>query len=386
MQHIGIGLLALIAGVGVFLRPAASDAAAPGCDNGVPIGGTACQWQGDSVQYRCLVGSVPGASKWQAEGCNGGSCQGVACQGGQGGAPGCDNGVVIGGTACKSQGDAVQYRCMAGSRPGASIWAAESCGASTCVGSACQGAAAGCGGQNRACCANRKCGQGLVCSAANSCVVPHSGSCGVVGEACCSDVPYPNNCVTGVCITGVCKQCGGQDQRCCGKQGEPNLCEFGLECRWDAQKGQGCYPTASCGWAGEACCPNVAYPNNCVGAHMCVQGKCQPCGGSGQACCEKGGPPSCNDWGNECRWDAQRGRRGCFPRTVCGERGQACCKPAPGNDGCWGGSACRAQTCVGCGELNKPCCWNGACNQGLACLQQGSDNRCVQAAPAKVPK
>lgn len=49
------------------------------CDNGVSVGGTACQSQGASVQYRCLFGSTPGASLWSVESCNGGTCQGSSC-------------------------------------------------------------------------------------------------------------------------------------------------------------------------------------------------------------------------------------------------------------------------------------------------------------------
>ncbi len=52
-----------------------------GCDNGVPIGGTACQSQGDQSQYRCMEGSFPGASIWQRESCSSGqTCQGTSCQ------------------------------------------------------------------------------------------------------------------------------------------------------------------------------------------------------------------------------------------------------------------------------------------------------------------
>ena len=106
-----------------------------GCDNGVPIGGTACGSQGAAVQYRCGAGSTPGNSHWTSESCNGGSCQGSACTAAPVG--GCDNGVPIGGTACASQGAPVQYRCGAGSTPGNSHWTAESCNGHTCQGNAC---------------------------------------------------------------------------------------------------------------------------------------------------------------------------------------------------------------------------------------------------------
>ncbi|MCB9649547.1 MAG: hypothetical protein H6730_23540 [Deltaproteobacteria bacterium] len=123
----------------VFIAPLALGVLAlPGgayaqCDNGVPIGGTACAFQGDSVQYVCQPGSTPGHSIWQAQSCGGGTCQGAACTGS------CDNGVVVGGTACAYQGDSVEYVCQPGSSPGHSIWQSRSCGGGTCQGAACQG-------------------------------------------------------------------------------------------------------------------------------------------------------------------------------------------------------------------------------------------------------
>ena len=50
-----------------------------GCDNNVPINGTACKSQGDQVQWRCLPGSQPGKNIWIFENCNGGTCQGNKC-------------------------------------------------------------------------------------------------------------------------------------------------------------------------------------------------------------------------------------------------------------------------------------------------------------------
>lgn len=382
LQRLRLGFFALSAALIGGLAAGRSDAAAEGCDNGVAVGGTACQWQGDSVQYRCLPGSTPGASKWQAESCGGGHCQGAACTGGGGGGPpGCDNGVAIGGTACKTQGDSVQYRCLAGSTPGDSKWQAEPCTSGTCQGAKCSGGAGACGGQNKTCCPGRKCGAGLVCSVVNACVVPDNRACGMVGEPCCSDRPYPINCLEGVCIAGTCAQCGGENQRCCGKLGEPNLCQQGLQCRWDANKGQGCYPIPSCGMAGEPCCPGVTPPNNCLGENTCVRGTCEPCGATGQQCCPKL-PTGCTDFADECRWNAQQGRRGCFRKDPCGELGQACCK-GTGRDGCFGGTACRAQKCVSCGVAGAPCCWGGACDGGLVCAQAGGDNRCVAPKHAK---
>jgi hypothetical protein len=52
-------------------------------------------------------------------------------------AQGCDNGVPVGGTACKAQGDGVEYVCQKGSHPGASIWSPLSCGTGTCQGNVC---------------------------------------------------------------------------------------------------------------------------------------------------------------------------------------------------------------------------------------------------------
>lgn len=102
-----------------------------GCDNGVPVGGTACAYQGDSVQYLCLAGSTPGNSRWQAQSCGAGTCQGTACTGS------CANGVPIGGTACAYQGDGVEYICQPGSTPNQSIWQPRSCNGGSCQGAAC---------------------------------------------------------------------------------------------------------------------------------------------------------------------------------------------------------------------------------------------------------
>jgi hypothetical protein len=142
-------LAAIIAAVA--LTGAGLAQAAPGCDNGVSIGGTACKSQGDSVEYVCLPGSEPGKSLWQARGCNGGTCQGAACKaaspsgGGSsgGGGSGCDNGVPVGGTACKTQGDPVEYLCLPGSKPGQSLWQARNCNGGTCQGAACKGSGSG---------------------------------------------------------------------------------------------------------------------------------------------------------------------------------------------------------------------------------------------------
>jgi Cellulase (glycosyl hydrolase family 5) len=111
-----------------------------GCDNGVPIGGTACASQGAVVQYRCGAGSTPGNSQWTQESCNGGTCQGSACVAAPPPPPsgGCDNGVPIGGTACAAQGQSVQYRCGPGSTPGNNHWTSESCSGGTCQGNACK--------------------------------------------------------------------------------------------------------------------------------------------------------------------------------------------------------------------------------------------------------
>ena len=67
----------MVGAFGLVLVSGTSEArAAAGCDNGVPVGGTACAHQGDPVQYRCQPGSQPGQSNWSQESCNGGTCQG----------------------------------------------------------------------------------------------------------------------------------------------------------------------------------------------------------------------------------------------------------------------------------------------------------------------
>ncbi len=113
-----------------------------GCDNGVPIYGTACKNQGDLVEYVCLPGSVPGNSLWQERSCNGGKCQGTSCTSTP--EEGCDNGVPIYGTACKNQGDPVEYVCLPGSVPGNSLWQERSCNGGSCVGASCTSSGEGC--------------------------------------------------------------------------------------------------------------------------------------------------------------------------------------------------------------------------------------------------
>lgn len=71
-------------GSGTAPQPGAGTTTTPGCDNGVPIGGTACQTQGDNKQYRCGPGSfTPGGNNWISENCSSGqTCQGNACSSG----------------------------------------------------------------------------------------------------------------------------------------------------------------------------------------------------------------------------------------------------------------------------------------------------------------
>ncbi len=89
-----------------------STSTTPGCDNGVPIGGTACQTQGENKQYRCGPGSyTPGGNNWIAENCSSGqTCQGSACAGGGGGGgtgPNCSSCVgSCGATGCNTNCDA----------------------------------------------------------------------------------------------------------------------------------------------------------------------------------------------------------------------------------------------------------------------------------------
>lgn len=76
-------LLVIGSGAGLYLSQQSQDirqsADTAGCDNGVAIGETACQNQGDPVQYRCGEGSTPGNNNWIEESCGGGTCQGSSC-------------------------------------------------------------------------------------------------------------------------------------------------------------------------------------------------------------------------------------------------------------------------------------------------------------------
>ncbi len=53
------------------------------CDNGVPVGGTACAAQGEGIEYICRRPGLPSNQQWDTRPCAAGStCQGASCQGG----------------------------------------------------------------------------------------------------------------------------------------------------------------------------------------------------------------------------------------------------------------------------------------------------------------
>jgi hypothetical protein len=61
----------------------ANASSATTCDNGVPVGGTACAAQGEGVEYVCKRPGLPSNQQWDARPCTGGgTCQGAACTGG----------------------------------------------------------------------------------------------------------------------------------------------------------------------------------------------------------------------------------------------------------------------------------------------------------------
>jgi hypothetical protein len=164
-----------------------------GCDNGVPIGGTACLVQGDWVQYVCLAGSTPGNSMWSAQSCNGGTCQGSACT--STGPAGCDNGVPIGGTACQTQGDTVEYVCLPGSTPGNSMWSPQSCNGGTCQGSACTGGGGSGGGSGTS--------SSSAASSSSSAASSGSGTPGCAPTGTCGCKNGVNNfCLYGINVPG----------------------------------------------------------------------------------------------------------------------------------------------------------------------------------------
>jgi len=84
------------------------------CDNGIPVGGTACATQGGAAQYRCLFGSTPGASLWAAESCNGGTCSGSSCTTGGGGSCSCSGGGTFWHTSVPASDTSCGFRVCGG--------------------------------------------------------------------------------------------------------------------------------------------------------------------------------------------------------------------------------------------------------------------------------
>ena len=249
--------------------------AGEGCDNGVPVGGTACAHQGEAVQYRCQPGSRPGQSNWSQESCNGGTCQGAACTGAPPpqnppppnpppGPEGCDNGVPVGGTACANQGEDQQYRCLAGSRPGQSKWLPESCTAGRrCFGASCQPAAPANGCDGRAIGARecklpasdrfRECIQGPQGAAWRDTYCPQGQVCS--GGAC---VASPDTCAGAPLGSRKCDVEGGQRRWECVKpaNGAP-LWQYVV-----------CLPSEECR-AGSCVAKSLSCDGRPVGARKC---------------------------------------------------------------------------------------------------------------------
>ncbi len=147
------------------------------CDNGVAVGGTACQSQGDSVMYRC---DAPNPNQvWTSISCNGGTCQGTACTSGSGGGgenTTCSGGVAVNATACNASFSTSIFTCQnpngnsaAPTSDGAdpnNMWARASCpSGQTCIGTTCQAPSSGNCSNTGESCDSRTCctGGNLVC-------------------------------------------------------------------------------------------------------------------------------------------------------------------------------------------------------------------------------
>lgn len=120
-------------------RLAAAGGGGPTCENGVQLGATACNPSTPEVEYEC---TAPGtASPWTPRGCAPGwRCLGDRC------APPCDNGVPVGETACAAEGDPLEYVCARPTASSTEQWDARRCPpGQACRGAGCAPSQGGCG-------------------------------------------------------------------------------------------------------------------------------------------------------------------------------------------------------------------------------------------------
>jgi hypothetical protein len=82
------------------------------CDNNVPLNGTACAAQGQSVEYVCKRPGQPSSQQWDVQSCGAGeTCQGNACTGGGGGTCAAQTSA----SSCDAQGGACAWYACANS-------------------------------------------------------------------------------------------------------------------------------------------------------------------------------------------------------------------------------------------------------------------------------
>lgn len=203
-----------------------------------------------------------------------------------------------------------------------------------------------CGRLGNFCCsATPHCDSDMSCGREGTCCVNATGSCGSVDD-CCGRL----DCVAGSCCAPSGGSCTTADQ-CCGEM----ICNGGF-CE---------LPAAGCGHRGEACCEG----DGCLSGFTCAGGGCIACGGDSEPCCR---PPSACDDGFVC------GMGRCTAAVDCGGDGQTCCA----GDVCTGALACEAGVCTTatpppppptecgyatCGECtaNYPC---GFCGDTGSCM------------------
>jgi hypothetical protein len=236
----------------------------------------------------------------------------------------------------------------------------------------------GCGDPGQPCCSGA-CNAGGCCNA-GTCYASGEGvdagtvcsnggvvACGATGGPCCqSDRPcnadqccVDGTCLAsstscggtlGMCISGSCNMCGGDNRTCCA--GSPS--------------GQGAAP----GW-----CSDPSHGDTCVGT------QCKQCGLVGKPCCDRNFCPggccnqalnggmgvcfydteTCSSTGNTCNGATHV----CEGATNCGGIGMPCCA---GGVGCTAPFAtCSGGQCVACGGSNEPCCANTNGGTGWYC-------------------
>ena len=281
----------------------------------------------------------------------GSACNGGICSAPDGGSGSCNTSNCTGGNCCRNgqcvMGNTVSDHCGTGGQECQSCVATLSCTPTgQCASAACMAMGGG------SCC------PGAVCAGQNICAGATCLGCGQAGQSCCPG----GFCASGCCVANLCISVGAS---CSMSNG--GTCQSSGQC------------DGPCGGSGEACCPTGTQ---CLGATLCMNGRCVDCGGVGKPCCSATSGSPCGPGANCCdpmsRLCLAQGMT-CTGNTTCqaGSCGSASTCSAANCGGC-----CAGNTCVGiaqesnsqCGTGGAPCvtcsspatCQSGACSASCA--------------------